>query len=246
MRFVIAAVWLSLLVASQRIHAQDYLLPDAPGKREIIGACETCHGVMAFVQHKRSARQWDATVRQMRALGANLTDAQAQTVLAYLNKYFGQPHDFIPQPMPLRGHGPGIVLALEAAQTAQETCRAKGAEVATLVVDSGGATVVQLTGDGVPPLLNVIAATKVATVLKFKVSSGEVMKRLNSDPALAAQLKSDPDIGEVRQGGLPITVGNELVGAIAVAGAFGPADTDEICARAGLDKIAARLAKEKP
>jgi len=67
------------------------------------------------------------------------------------------------------------------------------------------------------------------------------MERLNSNPALAAQLKNDPEIGEVRQGGLPISIKGELIGAIAVAGAFGPANTDEICAQAGLDRIAAKL-----
>ena len=246
MRIVAAIFSLAVLFTPLRVGAQEYLLPGGPGKHEITTSCESCHGVMAVVLHKRSPQQWDVIIKQMRALGASLTDPQAQTVLAYLNKNFGQPKDFIPQPMPLRGRGPGVALALEAAQTAQEACRAKGAQVSTLVADSGGTPVVLLTGDGVPPIMNMIAATKTATVLKFKVSSGEVMKRLESDPALAAQIKNDPEIGEVRQGGLPIVVGNELIGAIAVAGAFGPADTDEICARAGLDRIASRLPKEKP
>jgi uncharacterized protein GlcG (DUF336 family) len=244
MRIVAAAlICLALQGVSHTAAAQEYLLPDGAGKREITGACESCHGVMAVVLHKRSPRQWATVLQQMRALGASLTDSQTQTVLAYLNSHFGQPTDFVPQPMPLRGHGPGVALALEAAQTAQAACLARGQHVSTLVVDSGGTIVTLLTGDGVPPIMNAIAATKTATVLKFKVSSGEVMKRLETDASLAAQIKNDPEIGEVRQGGLPIVAGSELVGAIAVAGAFGPADTDEKCARAGLDRIASRLAK---
>jgi uncharacterized protein GlcG (DUF336 family) len=41
-------------------------------------------------------------------------------------------------------------------------------------------------------------------------------------------------------GGLPIKIGDEVVGAIGAAGAPG-ADKDEACAKAGLDKIADRL-----
>ena len=40
-------------------------------------------------------------------------------------------------------------------------------------------------------------------------------------------------------GGLPIRVGNDLIGAIAVGG--GAPETDEKCAQAGLDKIQALL-----
>ena len=42
------------------------------------------------------------------------------------------------------------------------------------------------------------------------------------------------------EGGLPIKVGNDTIGAIAVAGAPG-GDKDEACARAGLDKVKDQL-----
>jgi uncharacterized protein GlcG (DUF336 family) len=177
----------------------------------------------------------------MIAMGAQVDEEQRNVMLAYLNANFGQQKDFIPPPEPLHGRGPGFALALEAAETAQETCRARGYRVSTLVVDSVGSTIVLLTGDGADSVTNAIAATKTATVLKYKVSSGVVMKRMESDPVLAAEAKNDPAIGEVRQGGLPITVGRELIGAIAVSGDLGPVDKDEVCARAGLDRIASRL-----
>ena len=41
-------------------------------------------------------------------------------------------------------------------------------------------------------------------------------------------------------GGLPIKVGNDTIGAIAVSGAPGW-DMDEACAKAGLDKVADKL-----
>lgn len=239
----VCAVW--LLVTASAVSAQDYMLPNAPGKSEVVETCETCHGIMTVVLHKRSPQQWDVILQQMAALGAVMSEEERGSIRAYLNSYLGQAKDYIPQPMPQRGRGPGVVLALEAAETAQATCRAKGQQVTTLVVDTAGVPVVLLNGDGAPTILASIAATKTATVLRFKESSGAVMNRLNTDPALAAQLKNDPEIGEVRQGGLPIVVEGELIGAIAVAGAFGPANTDEICAQAGLDRIASRLQESK-
>lgn len=232
-----------LLLAVSVVNAQNYMLPNAPGKKEVVATCETCHGIMTVVLHKRSPQQWDVILQQMAAMGAVMTDEERASIRTYLNDHLGQAKDYVPQPMPKRGRGPGVILALEAAETAQAACRAKGQQVTTLVVDSAGVPVVLLNGDGAPTILASIAATKTTTVLRFKVSSGVVMDRLNGDPALAAQLKNDPEIGEVRQGGLPITIKGELVGAIAVAGAFGPANTDEICAQAGLDRIAAELNK---
>jgi uncharacterized protein GlcG (DUF336 family) len=143
---------------------------------------------------------------------------------------------------PARAKGPSEVLALEAAQAALEDCVAKGYKVSALVVDSAGATVVLLTADGATPRTNAIAAEKTAAVLKYRVSSGEVLKRVQADPAFAAEVKADPKLGgEVRQGGLPMMAGGQIIGAIAVSGGLGPLDKDEICARAGLDRVASRL-----
>ena len=233
---------LSLLAASTGVLAQDYLLPNAPGKAEVIGACESCHGPMAIVHFgKRSPRQWNDIMRKMIGLGLSISADRRKSIISYLNTYFGQAMDFV-QPPELRARGPGVDLALEAAETAEKTCQAKGQQVTTLVADSAGTTLVLLTGNGISPTTQAVAATKVATVLKFKESSGGVMERLNGDPALEAEIKNDPEIGKVLPGGLPIMVnGNELIGAIAVSGALGGADTDTICARAGLERIASQL-----
>jgi uncharacterized protein GlcG (DUF336 family) len=42
------------------------------------------------------------------------------------------------------------------------------------------------------------------------------------------------------QGGLPIAVGDEVIGGVGVSGAPG-GDKDEACAKAGIDKIASSL-----
>jgi uncharacterized protein GlcG (DUF336 family) len=241
-RLVFVLSVLSLLAAPTDVLAQDYLLPNDPGKAELIGACESCHGVMTIVHAgKRSPRQWDDIMREMARQGMAISDDQRKAIVRYLNVHFGQAMDFVRSPEP-RARGPGVDLALEAAETAEKACEANGQEVTTLVVDSAGTTIVLLTGNGISPITQAVAATKVATVLKFKEPSGAVMKRLSADPALVAEIKKDPEIGEVLPGGLPIMVnGDEIIGAIAVSGALGPADTDESCARAGLERIASRL-----
>jgi glc operon protein GlcG len=240
-RLAFIAKNLVMMSISTTVFAQDYLLPNAPGKQELTSSCEICHGIEAIVRHKRSPRQWDDMVNLMILRGAPVTDEQKQVMLPYLKTYFGQERDYIPQPAPFRGRGPGLALALEAAETAQKTCHDKGLKTTTLVVDVLGNTIVLLTGDGMQPINAAIAATKVAAVLRFKEPSGVTMKRMDSDPELVEEVRNDPAIGQVLQGGLPIVVKGELIGAIALSGAAGPADTDEKCAKAGLDKIASRL-----
>ena len=233
---------IALLPAAARVSlAQDYLLANAPGKDLVTGACESCHGIETVIKHKRSPAQWDDVVQQMIQRGVSVTDEQKKLMLTYLNGHYGQDSDYIPVPPPVRGHGPGLALALEAAQAAQQACKDKGLKSTTLVVDSLGNPVVLPVGDGMLPINSAMDARKAAAVLKFKEPSGVTMKRLNGDPELVSEVKHDPAIGEVLQGGLPLIANGELVGAIAVSGAYGPADTDEKCAKIGLDKIAARL-----
>lgn len=144
-----------------------------------------------------------------------------------------------PVPTPPRG-GPTLALALEAVQTALSACEAKNYKASALMVDYHGATIVLLSSDGASYKTPDLAGSKAATVMKYKVASGEVQKRAIADPSFVAELQADPKIGAAHQGGLPIMAGGQLIGAIAVSGATG-GENDEACAKAGLDKIAARL-----
>ena len=63
----------------------------------------------------------------------------------------------------------------------------------------------------------------------------------------ANTVKTNPTVGAIHlsnmvpaQGGLPIMVGEDVIGAIGVSGAPG-GDKDEVCAKAGIDKVAADL-----
>ena len=170
--------------------AQDYMLPNAPGKAAVMAACESCHGIMTVIGHgKRAPHQWDEIVHQMIGRGAPIKDADAKTIIAYLSTAYGQANDYVPAPPPVAPPSPGLALALEAAETAQHTCEANGyKKVGTLVVDIQGNTVVWLAGDN--SFLNTaVVSGKTAAVLRYKTTSGDVMKRLDSDPALLAAVK---------------------------------------------------------
>lgn len=139
-----------------------------------------------------------------------------------------------------RARGPSLALSVEAAQTAVATCLGNGYKVSALVFDSGASPVVVLSGDGVGARTVDIATSKAAIVFKYKVPSAEIADKVKTDAALDAEVKADPKIGTARAGALPIMVGADLIGAIAVSGAPG-GDKDAVCAKAGLDKVSARL-----
>ncbi len=85
-----------------------------------------------------------------------------------------------------------------------------------------------------------IVTTKVASVIKYKVPSLELVERVKTDAALDAAIKADPAIGQARGGAIPLMVGSDMVGVIAVFGAPG-GDKDAVCAQAGVDNVKARL-----
>lgn len=143
-------------------------------------------------------------------------------------------------PRPAREKGIAAALAVEAAQAANAQCLANGYRVTTLVTDSAGAPIVMLSNDGAAAITQRIAMTKAQAVLKYGMSSGEVLAKAGTDAALAAEIKANPLIETARPGALQIKAGADLVGIISVSGAPG-GDKDEVCAKAGLAAIQARV-----
>jgi uncharacterized protein GlcG (DUF336 family) len=89
------------------------------------------------------------------------------------------------------------------------------------------------------------AHAKAYTVLSYSYSSGEttsaaIAQRLTRNPADVARIQGIPGL-ILAPGGVLIQVGKQTVGAIGVGGSAGPVN-DELCAKAGLDKIKDRLA----
>jgi len=129
-------------------------------------------------------------------------------------------------------------LALEAMGAAVEACKAQGWAESAVVVDASGARQAMLRGDNAGVHTLDSAFGKAYTSASFKAPSGAVGERLLGTPS-AAQLQHLPNVLLVG-GGLPIKIGDEVVGAIGAGGAPG-VDKDEACAKAGIDKIADRL-----
>jgi len=103
-----------------------------------------------------------------------------------------------------------------------------------------------------PPLVKLVATLPLVpldlryrstTALKLKASTSEIFEKMKTDPALKAKIEADPTLF-VRPGGLLVMAGSDIIGAFGVGGVPGPGGggvKDEACAKAGLDKIKARI-----
>ena len=134
-----------------------------------------------------------------------------------------------------------MAMAVTIAQTAAETCKGQGYRVSVTVVGRDGEVRVALRGDGTSPHTFENSRRKAYTARTFRVSSAEFAKRL-ADPARAPNTQAQSTLPGViaLAGALPITVGEEVIGAVGVSGAPG-GERDEACAKAGIDKVADQL-----
>jgi len=129
-------------------------------------------------------------------------------------------------PRPDRGHGIPTALAIEAANVANDTCKANGNITTTIVTDVEGEPIVVISNDGAKAITQRIAQSKAMIALAAKGPSNGA--------------KVDAALGVARPGGFPLMAGTTLVGAIGVSGS--PAGTaDEVCAKAAIAKIQDRI-----
>lgn len=112
-------------------------------------------------------------------------------------------------------------------------CRADGYRVSVRIVDAGNHVKAFLRDDGAPFATLVIAELKANAVMNFGAPSGPAQGQAPGSPSPIPNVITF-------EGGLPIKVGNDLIGAIAVSGAPG-GDKDAACAKAALDKVAGQL-----
>jgi uncharacterized protein GlcG (DUF336 family) len=123
------------------------------------------------------------------------------------------------------------------AQTALETCKASGYRVSITVLGHAGEVLIQLRGDGASPHTMENSQRKAYTSRTFRVPSAEWAENLAKNPLRPSQFLT----GVIAlAGGLPIKVGDEVIGAIGVSGAPG-GEKDEVCAKAAIDKVADQL-----
>ncbi len=128
-------------------------------------------------------------------------------------------------------------IAVNIAQTAMATCTANGYRVSATVVGRNGEVLVQIRGDGTGPHTMENSFKKAFTARTFRIPSGEMEERLKKNPQMGAQYLTG---FTTARGALPITIGEEVVGAAGVSGAPG-GEKDEACVKAALDKVADQL-----
>lgn len=132
------------------------------------------------------------------------------------------------------------VLTIDVAQTiAQEAmaqCRANGYKVTVTVVDGANILKAFLRDDGAGMATVEVGRMKANSVMAFGRPSGP-------PPNLPPGTPAPPPVlpGTINAiGGVPIKVGDQLVGAVSVSGAPG-GEKDAACANAGLAKVADKL-----
>jgi uncharacterized protein GlcG (DUF336 family) len=129
-------------------------------------------------------------------------------------------------------------MALDLVQGALEKCRAQGYRVSVTVVNAEGLVKTVVRDDGAAPHTIDLSKKKAYTAATQRNLSGDIAKQWGNIPPPAI------DGIVALAGGVPVRAGNDVIGAIGISGA--PAGSpaginDEICANAGIAKIAARL-----
>ena len=130
-----------------------------------------------------------------------------------------------------------VTTAVTIAQTAVQTCKGQGYNVSAHVLGRSGEVLVAMRGDDTGP------HTLENSMKKAWTARAQRAPSVN----FANAVKMNPTAGAIHltnmvpaQGGLPIMVGDDVIGAVGVSGAPG-GDKDEACAKAGIDRVAADL-----
>ena len=159
----------------------------------------------------------------------------------------GRPFDGLPLPngparrppwpsRPPPARALAVELALQAAQEAVAACT--GSHVGVAIIDAAGTPKLYYVPDGTAGFHAYTGFRKAYTALTFKMPTSEVGALSKTDATIAAKITADTNLLSFA-GGVPIRVGDEIIGAIGVSGAE-PSSIDEKCANAGLEKIKAR------
>jgi uncharacterized protein GlcG (DUF336 family) len=137
------------------------------------------------------------------------------------------------------GYSLPLALAVKAATKAIATCASNGYPVSAVVVDPSGVIKLEAKGDHSTVHTTTSAFRKAYTVVTFgpifRFDASSTFAALAAKNPSGAALATLPDIA-LLPGGAAIKVGDEVVGALGVAGSPG-GDKDEACAQAGVASI---------
>jgi len=126
-----------------------------------------------------------------------------------------------------------LPMAKTIAEAALAECKAKGFNTAVAVVDRAGQLIVALRDEQATAQQIEMARRKAYTARMFRTATLEFQKR-TEDPKYAAQR----DVADILAlgGGVPILIGNEIIGGVGSSGSS--QEQDDACARAGVAKVA--------
>jgi len=128
-------------------------------------------------------------------------------------------------------------IALTIAEGALQACLARGYATSAVVVDRDGETLVAMRGDGAGIHTMENARRKAYTANTFKQPTKDYAKKLQDPNSVAHQQVTLPSVIAI-DGGVPIKVGNEVIGAAGLSGSPG---VDSECVQAGIDKVKDQL-----
>jgi uncharacterized protein GlcG (DUF336 family) len=111
-----------------------------------------------------------------------------------------------------------------------------GFKVSVTVVDRAGLPLVMLRGDGAGLHTPEGSDRKAYTARTFSQPSADFVKRMLDNPAATGSRHYNRVLA--LDGGLPIKVGDDVVGAVGVSGSPGK---DDVCSQAGIDEVADQL-----
>ena len=128
-------------------------------------------------------------------------------------------------------------LAKTIAEATLEACKSKGFHTAAVVVDRSGQVLVTLRDEAATPQTAEMARRKAYTARMFRSTTLEFQKRTIADATLAPQR----DVADILAlgGGVPIRVGEEIIGGVGSSGSS--QEQDDACAKAGVAKVADQL-----
>ena len=126
-----------------------------------------------------------------------------------------------------------LPMAKTIAEAALAACKSKGYNTAVAVVDRAGQVMVILRDEQATAQQAEMDRRKAYTARMFRTTTLEFQKR-TSEPAYAAQR----DIADILAlgGGVPIQVGNDVIGGVGSSGSN--QEMDDACAKAGVAKVA--------
>ena len=125
-------------------------------------------------------------------------------------------------------------MAITIANTTIAACRAKGAKSAAVVLDRSGQIMVALRDEEAPPNTVEMARRKALTARMFNTTSADFQKNTMPDSARSGQ-RDVPEMLAL-SGGVPIKIGNEIIGSVGSSGSG--LEADDACAKAGVAKVA--------